>query len=233
VTYVSRLRLDAGLYDFPGEQPPGKRGRKPLKGKKQPTLKQRLIDPTTVWQTVCLPWYGGRVRQLDIATGVALWYSPRPKPLPLRWVLVRDPCGQLDPAAFFATDLNVSPHQLLQWVVMRWNVEVTFQEVRAHLGVETQRQWNDLAIARTTPALLGLFSFITLLAHHLSHGQALPTQSTAWYHKREATFSDVIAFVRHYVWTHPNLMQSPISPRPTPISDTWQPFLVDLLARVT
>ena len=233
VTYVSRLRLDAGLYDFPGEQPQGKRGRKPQKGKKQPTLKQRLTDPATVWQTVCRPWYGGQVRQLDIATGVAVWYSPRQKPLPLRWVLVRDPLGKLDPAAFFATDRDASPQQILQWVVMRWNVEVTFQEVRAHLGVETQRQWSDLAIERTTPALLGLFSFITLLAHRLTRGQPLPTQSTAWYHKREATFSDVLAFVRHHLWTHPNFMQSPFSPKPASISQGWQPFLVDLLAQVT
>lgn len=224
VTYITRLRLDAGLYDFPGEQPKGKRGPKPQKGKKQPTLKQRLTDPSTVWQTVLIPWYGGRIRQLEIATGTALWYTPCQKPLPLRWVLVRDPLGKLDPSAFLSTDLTVAPEQILRWAVMRWNVETTFQDARAHLGLETQRQWNDLAIARTTPALLGLFSFVTLLAFRLSDGKPLPVQSSAWYPKQHAAFSDVIAFVRHYLWTHMNYMQSPISDRHPPISQDFEDF---------
>ena len=232
VTYVTRLRLDAGLYDFPGEQPKSKRGPKPQKGQKQPILKQRLTDPATTWQTVLIPWYGGQIRQLEIATGTALWYTPRQKPLPLRWVLVRDPLGKLAPSAFLSTDLTASPEQILHWAVLRWNLEVTFQEARAHLGLETQRQWNDLAIARTTPALLGFFSFVTLLAFLLTGGQPLPFQTTAWYRKQEATFSDVIAFVRHYLWTHMNYMQSPTSDRHPPISEDFedlQHFLANLL----
>lgn len=229
VSYVSRLRLDAGLYDWPGLQPPGKRGPKPKKGARQPSLKARLQDPATIWRTMTLAWYRGERRTLDIATGTALWYTPGHDPLPLRWVLVHDPLGKLLPAAFFATDLAATPEQILAWVVMRWGIEVTFEEAREHLGVETQRQWSDLAIARTTPALLGLFSFITLLAHHLTLDCPLPVRSAAWYTKSEATFSDVIAFVRRYLWTHANFVHSQAQTGPIPISADVLHGLVDVL----
>jgi len=229
VTYVSRLRLDAGLYDWPGPQPKGKRGPKPKKGLRQPSLKARLQDPTTVWRTLTLDWYHGERRTLDLTTGTALWYTRGQDPLPLRWVLVRDPLGKLLPAAFFVTDLAATPEQLLAWVVMRWGIEVTFEEARAHLGLETQRQWSDLAIARTTPALLGLFSFITVLAHHLTTDRPLPVRSAAWYTKSEATFSDVIAFVRRYLWTHTDFVQSHAQTGPVPISAAVLHGLVDVL----
>jgi hypothetical protein len=229
VTYVSRLRLDAGLYDWPGPQPKGKPGPKPKKGARQASLKARLTDPATVWQSMTIDWYQGERRTLDIATGTALWYTPGQDPLPVRWVLVRDPLGKLLPAAFFATDLTVTPAQILAWVVMRWGIEVTFEEARAHLGMETQRQWSDLAIARTTPALLGLFSFITLLAYQLTAEHPLPVRSTAWYTKSEATFSDVIAFVRRYLWTHTDFVQSQGQTGPVPISATVLHGLVDVL----
>jgi hypothetical protein len=229
VTLVSRLRLDAQLYDWPEEQPKGKRGPKPKKGKRQLSLKQRLQNPITPWRTIQIRWYGGVVRTLEITAGQSLWYTPGEKPLPIRWVLVRDPLGKLQDAAFLCTDLHGSPEQILRWYVMRWNVEVTFEEVRAHLGLETQRQWRDLAIARTTPALLGLYSLIVLLAQHLLNNQPLPVQTTAWYTKREATFSDVIAFVRQYLWTHTKFVQSPIRGRPVSIPDNVLHGLVDLL----
>jgi hypothetical protein len=124
-------------------------------------------------------------------------------------VLVRDPLAEFDPSAFFATDQAVAPSQILAWFILRWNVEVTFEEARAHLGVETQRQWSDLAIARTTPALLGLFSLVTLLAHRLTENQPFPLRSAAWYVKTEATFSDAIALVRRHLWTNTQFTNSP------------------------
>lgn len=229
VTYVSRLRLDAALYDWPGPQPKGKRGPKPKKGVRQASLKARLRDPVTRWRTMTIDWYRGERRTLDIATGTAMWYTPGHDPLPLRWVLVRDPLGKLLPAAFFATDLDATPQQILAWVIMRWGLEVTFEEAREHLGLETQRQWSDLAIARTTPALLGLFSFITLLAHRLTLDGPLPVRSAAWYTKSEATFSDVIAFVRRYLWSHTNFVQSHSQTGPVPISTAVLHGLVDVL----
>jgi len=229
VTLVSRLRLDAQLYDEPEAQPPGKPGPKPKKGQRQPALKQRLEDPKTRWRTMTIPWYGGIMRTLDITSGRSLWYTPGENPLPMQWVLVRDPLGKMKPAAFLCTDLDVSPEQILQWYVMRWNVEVTFEDARAHLGLETQRQWSEWAIARTTPALLGLYSLVVLLAQHLSGEHALTTRTTAWYVKPEATFSDVIALVRRYLWQHTEFTHSPVPSRPVPIPDHVLHGLIDLL----
>lgn len=209
VTYISRLRLDARLFDEPGPQPPGKRGRKPKKGKRQPSLNQRLKDPRTKWWQISIPWYGGKEREIEIAAGASLWHTPGFDPLPIRWVLVRDPLGQFDSTAFFSTDQTLTPLQILIYFIMRWSLEVTFEEARAHLGMETQRQWSDLAIARTTPALLGLFSLITLLAHQLTGDQPLPVRTAAWYQKQEATFSDAIALVRRYLWMETEFANPP------------------------
>jgi hypothetical protein len=233
VSLVATLRLDARLFDWPEEQASKQRGPKPQKGRRQPSLKQRLAEPTTVWQPVTLPWYGGKRRLLDITSGLSLWHTPGQSPLPIRWVLVRDPLGKLDPRAFFTTTLNVSALQVLAWVILRWGVEVTFEEVRAYLGFETQRQWNRKAIARTSPAILGLFSLVTLLAHHLLGQSSLPVRTAAWYTKSEATFSDVIAFVRFYLWTHTQFVNSQTQTRPVPISTAVLHGLVDTLGFAT
>jgi hypothetical protein len=194
VTYITRLRLDAALF-----APPTRKGAK--KGHRLPSLKQVLADPETVWTAIEVAWYGDQRQMVEICSNTALWWSTGRDPLPLRWVLVRDPLAQLRPTAFLSTDLTLSPEQILRYFMGRWGVEVTFQEVRAHLGVETQRQWSPLAIKRTTPALLGLFSFVTILADRLMIGRSFPVRHTAWYHKKDATFSDALAVVRRYLWT--------------------------------
>jgi DDE superfamily endonuclease len=131
-------------------------------------------------------------------------------PVPIRWVLVRDPTGEHEPATFLSTDLDATPAMILGWFVSRWRVETTFQEVRTHLGVETQRQWSDLAILRTTPALLGLFSLITVWVDGLVRDTttALRPNAAAWYRKQEPTFSDAIAAVRRVLWCPPNFSMS-------------------------
>jgi hypothetical protein len=229
ITYVSRLRLDAVLHDRPLPKPKGKRGPQPKKGGRQPSLKSRLTDKMTLWQHTELAWYGGQKRWLDIATGTALWYTPGYDPLPIRWVLVRDPLGKLAPAAFFATDQSASPLQILAWVISRWGLEVTFEEVRAHLGFESQRQWSDKAILRSSPALLGLFSFVTLLAHHLSLAQPFPVRSAAWYRKTQPTFSDALALVRRYLWMNVKFPNSPAQSRLVAIPEPVVQGLVDTL----
>jgi hypothetical protein len=137
---------------------------------------------------------------VEVATGTAVWYHAGEPTVPLRWLLVRDPQQQFEPQALLCTDLAATPTQIIGWFVLRWQLEVTFHEVRAHLGVETQRQWSDLAILRTTPALLGLFSLVTLFAQQLLQGQALPQRTAAWYAKPAPTFSDTLAFVRQHLW---------------------------------
>ena len=186
-------------------------------------------DSQTVWHTITIAWYGGVIRTLEITSGTALWYSQGQDPLPIRWVLVRDPLGKLKPSAFLCTDLKVSVQQILAWYVMRWNIEVTFEDARAHLGLETQRQWNDLAIARTTPALFGMYSLIVLIAYRLLKGQALPIHHTAWYTKPEATFSDVIAFVRQHLWENTEFLHSHNLGRPVPIPEHVLHTLIDIL----
>jgi hypothetical protein len=147
-------------------------------------------------------WYGRTNRLVEITSGTALWYRAGIPPVPIRWLLVGDAKSELDPQAFLATDLDARPQAILAWFVRRWQVEVTFAEVRAHLGVETQRQWSDKAILRSTPALLGLFSIITLFAHDLSKSRNLKIRTAAWYAKALPTFSDAIAAVRREIWAH-------------------------------
>jgi hypothetical protein len=202
VCVVTRLRLDANLFDFPPQKRKG-RGRPPIKGKRLRKLSAILNDPNVAWQRLRVSlWYGRTNRIVEITSGTAIWYRGGVPPVPIRWLLVRDPTGELEPQAFLATDLNVRPCDILAWFVSRWQVEVTFEEVRAHLGVETQRQWSDKAILRTTPVLLGLFSIITLWVHDLSRSKTLKPKTAAWYQKTVPTFSDAIAAIRREIWRH-------------------------------
>ncbi len=119
---------------------------------------------------------------------------------PMRWVLIRDPQGTFAPQALLCTDLAADPLQIVSWFVLRWQLETTFQAVRTHLGVETQRQWNDLAIQRTTPALFGLFSLVTLVADGQMAQHGLFVRQAAWYTKQVPTFADALASVRRQLW---------------------------------
>ena len=113
--------------------------------------------------------------------------------------------------------------------MLRWNIEVTFEELRAHLGFETQRQWSDLAIARTTPALFGLFSFIVLMACELLKSKTMTILNCAWYQKSDATFSDVIALVRRHIWLARNYNNSSNEPNSTYLKDDLLETLLDVV----
>jgi hypothetical protein len=206
------LRLDANLFAPPPERRRG-RGRPAKKGRKLRKLADILADPATVWTTIVMAaWYGGKRCPLEFTTGTAVWYHSGSPPVPIRWVLVRDPAGIRKPQAFLCTDLNASPADILGWYVHRWSMETTFEETREHLGVETQRQWSDLAVARTTPALLGLFSLVTLWAAEAKIVVTLHPRSAAWYVKDAMTFSDALATVRRVLWDLPNLSTSRQNP---------------------
>jgi hypothetical protein len=145
---------------------------------------------------------------VEVTTDTAVWYHTGKPPVAIRWVLIRDPQEDCKPQALLSTNLAYTPEQILPWFVRRWTMEVTFEEARAHLGMETQRQWNDRAIARTTPALLSLYSIITLTAQQLLEKGATCMRSTAWYGKTHPTFADALAWVRRHIWDHGHFSMS-------------------------
>jgi hypothetical protein len=163
-------------------------------------LQTILDDEQTKWQTVQVRWYDGQTQLMEITSQTAVWFHNGKPPVPIRWVLIRDPQGKYGTIALLSTSLAFNPLQIVNWFVQRWQVEVTFEEVRAHLGVETQRQWSDKSIERTTPILLGLFSWITLAAHLLVERGQLSVRQAAWYVKERPTFSDALSAVRHQLW---------------------------------
>jgi hypothetical protein len=201
ITFITRLRLDAALYEPAPPRRPHQIGRPRLKGERLPNLSEVAEDPNTVWKTTTIAnWYGSGERMVEIASDTAVWYSTGLFAVPVRWVLIRDPEGKFKTQALLCTDLDADPEQIVRWFMMRWQLEVTFQEMRRHLGFESQRQWSDMAIRRTTPALLGLFSLVTLFAHRRMRQAAGALRQAAWYRKRHPTFSDALAMVRKELW---------------------------------
>ena len=200
ITLITPLRLDANLFAPVPPRQPGQNGRPRVKGPALPKLEQVLADPKTEWRRIALPWYDGRLRQLDYCSGEALWYHTGKAPLPLRWVLTRDPRGLYEPKAYRCTNLSPEPASIIEDYTKRWPLEVAIEESRAHLGIETQRQWSDLAIERSTPALLGLYSMVALFAQALHPDGKIPVARAAWYAKEQATFSDVLVVVRRALW---------------------------------
>jgi hypothetical protein len=198
VTVITRLRLAAALYE-PAPAYPGV-GRPRQKGARLPSLQAVLTNPRTRWQRVNVKWYDAQQRLMEITSQTAVWYHPGKPVVPIRWVLVRDPSGTYEPLALLCTKLDYSALQIVNWFVRRWQMEVTFEEARRHLGLETQRQWSDQAITRTTPLLLGLFSWLTLVAHHLRLSQPVSVRQAAWYLKDRPTFADALAWGRLALW---------------------------------
>jgi hypothetical protein len=215
-TVMVRLRLDARLFTPPPLRLPGRTGRPRLVGDRLPNLADQVGDDAqAAWTHLTIPrWYGERERRIAGRSPTAVWYSTGFPPVPIRWVLIRwvlirAPQETLAPQALLCTDLDAEPLQIVSWFILRWQLAVTFHEVRAHLGVETQRQWADQAILRTTPALMGLFSLVTLRAHpHLSRCPRCLRQD-AWYAKALPTFGDALALVRRRWWTQTIFQTSP------------------------
>jgi hypothetical protein len=201
ITFITRLRLDAALYEPAPPRYPGQIGRPRLKGGRLPNLSVLAEDPKTDWMPIAVAhWYGAKKRTVEVVSGTAVWHSTGLPAVPLRWVLIRDPKEEVTTQALLCTDLRAQPEQIISWFVMRWQMEATFQEMRQRLGFETQRHWSDLAIRRTAPALLGLFSLVTLLAHRQTARAPATVRRAAWYDKPYPTFSDALALVRKQLW---------------------------------
>lgn len=232
ITLISRLRLDAQLYGPPPVLPAGRRGPKPQKGPRLATLTDQLADPLLPWFSDAVPWYGATPKSVRFRSETALWHHAGLAPLPLRWVLVRcsaapGPQNRLRPTALFCSDPGLAPEQIITLFVARWRIEITFEELRACLGFETQRQWSDRAIERTTPCLFGIFSLTVLMAK-VRHPDQLPVRQTTWYTKTEPTFSDVLAAVRRDLWTTVDYKTSAEHPDMLQFSTTWAASLLEM-----
>ncbi len=198
---ITRMRKDARLF----EPPPcheDKPGRAPRKGKRQPLLSARITDPATRWlravQSSRTSWRSAG--WIEYTSGTALWHHGGKPIVPILWVLVRYPDVRREPEAFLCTDTQADPRDVLDCFNRRWAVETTYEEARAHLGMETPRQWSDPAIFRTTPLLLGLYSVVTLYVHQNAERLALSPRRAAWYPKPAPTFADAIARLRQHLW---------------------------------
>jgi hypothetical protein len=230
VTFITRLRLDAALYEPAPPRRPGQIGRPRLKGERLPNLSVVAEDPSTFWTPAKIAnWYGSRDRMVEITSNTAVWYSTGLFAVPLRWVLIRDPQGEFKTQALLSTDLKADPQKILCWFVMRWQLEVTFQEMRRHLGFETQRQWSEMAIRRTTPALLGMFSFVTLFAHYRMKQAASAFRRAAWYHKAHPTFADALALVRKELWANATFYGSPADTETVKVPRTFVERLTNVV----
>ena len=174
---------------------PGQIGRPRVVGARLP--RAVLDDPATQWIPYRATGSDGSTAMVELASGVALWYHGATPRLPIRWV-VEIPGGA--PRALCCTDTEAEP---LTAVVSAALAGETFEELRAHLGLETQR-WSERAIARTTPALFGLFSVVTLAADILIEQRGgMAPRTAAWYDKTSPSFADAIALVRRHLWVQP------------------------------
>ena len=214
VTLIAPLRPDACLYEPLPSNPPRREGRPRVVGERLPRRDHILADPRTQWQTATVRWYGEGERQIEWCSGTGWWNRFRAgrSPLPLRWVVSRDPTGERETRFYFATDPALSGLDIVLAFMARWSAEVTFEESRAHLGIQTQRQWSDAAIERSTPCLFALYSLVTLWGSLLYPKGDIPMQHTAWYRKSQATFSDVLAAIRFCLWNpfrYPTLPENP------------------------
>jgi hypothetical protein len=212
ITLSAPFRLDSVIHQPAPVRTSHTVGRPRVVGPRLPSLEHVLSDPATVWERLLLDWYGEGERLLELCTGTAWWYRCGSTPLPMRWVLTRDPARKRPPKALFCTDQAQPADEIVRDVMKRWSVEATFEEGRAHLGIETHCHWSDLAIERTTPLLLGLYSLVALFGQALAPTGRLPFKQTAWYQKQTATFSDVLARVRLHLWGNFLFPTSPSNP---------------------
>lgn len=232
VCLITRLRLDAALYEPLGPKPEGKRGPQGKKGARLPTLQQVVLDTNTNWTFITIPqWYNHGPKEMLITTATALWYHTGKPPVPIRWVVLKAADGSGEVAALLSTNLALTPLEIINYFIRRWTMEVTFEEARLHLGVESQRQWSDLAIARTTPVLFGLFSLVTLWADTLQSQNLLHLEHTAWYQKRRPTFSDAIASVRYRIWRKQKLSMSDFKDHIHSLNNQWIKHLILMAIR--
>jgi len=206
VSLVSLLHPRANLYAPPPPRRKGKNGRPRVRGEKLPAPQDVAAGARRKRSTV--GWYGGKKRRVEFVSCTGHWYKGGGGLVPVRWVFVHDLDGSHEDRYFYSTDASLSPSRIVTLYTGRWGVEVTFQEVRRHLGFHTPRCWTRPSVLRTAPCLLGLFSLVCLIHHHHTRGGGARALSTAWYEKAEPTFADAVASVRRLLWSQTVLKQA-------------------------
>lgn len=200
VTLVSRFHPQANLYEAPAKRRSRQAGRPRVKGRKLP--KPQDVVKRSKGKRCTVDWYGGGRRKVELTWGEGHWYKAKDSGglVPVRWVFVHDLTGTHRDEYFYSTDPALAPQKIVGLFTGRWSIEVTFQEVRAHLGFTTVRNWSKRSVLRTAPCLLGLFSLVSLIFARASEGKTPKTASAPWYPKTEATFSDAMRAVRRLCW---------------------------------
>jgi hypothetical protein len=238
LTLIARCRGDTNLYAMPKPRKhPRPRGARPLKwlcrkGHKLPTP-QQTMKKAKCWRRR-LRWYGNSQRELELFSGCGGWYrgrgGGRAALVPLRWVFTRDVQGDREDY-FYSTDATISPERMVELFAGRWSIEVTFEELRAHLGLETTRMRKKESVLRTAPCLFGLFSVICLIYAKLVTNQHAPAiRQMPCYSKSEATFSDALYAVRRLLWSKVLLQHRAWKPHVAKLPNHFQSTLLQYLA---
>ena len=204
LTLIGRLRAKASLYAKPPKRRPGAPGRTRQTGPKLRCPREQVVH--VKHHQLLVRWYGNTRRRVRVVSGKGIWCR-RPLRAPVRWVYVHDPISRRDDY-FYSTDQRMSPRRIIELFATRWSIEVTFQEVRAHLGWETTRQRTRRSVLRGAACLMGCFSVVSLIFARHMRGKTVRPQQMPWYHKREATFADALFTVRRLLWNQTILNQS-------------------------
>ena len=232
VTLIARMRGDTSLYALPPAKKRPGRGRRALKGRRLPSPAQQVA---ATLQRVCskVAWYGNRKRELHLLSGCGGWYrgrgGGRAALVPIRWVFVHDPQSGRDDW-FFSTDPTLRPQRIVESFAGRWAIEVTFQEMRAHLGLGSTRQWCRQSVLRTVPCLLGLFTVVSLIWAELAKAGKPPVHRTPCYAKAHPTFADALYGVRRLLWEQVILPQCDPQGHVTQLPQALRQILLEHLA---
>jgi hypothetical protein len=227
-TLVSRFYGDARLYTLPFK-PDRSVGRPRTKGRKLPTPAQEVARKPRARATVS--WYGGEQRRVQWVSGTGQWYKGGVGLVPIRWVFVHDCQGTHRDEYFYTTDTSLSGPQIISWFTARWPIETTFQEVRAHLGFETPRQYVANSVLRMASCLLGLFSVVSLIFAEHTRRHRVHVEQMQWYAKAEPTFSDAITTVRRLFWQKTIFTQASFRKGFQNLTPKFRITLLDYLSR--
>lgn len=227
---VSLFHGDAVLHEPPGAYSGVGAPRK--KGKRLPTPDQ--VVARRRGRRHIVKWYGNTEREVRLISDVGYWYKSGQGLVKIRWVHVHDLTGNRDDAYFYSTDPNMRPERIVEWYTWRWNIEVTFQEAKEHLGVESTRNWCKQSVLRSFPCLLGLYSIVVLMfLRHQQSGGALHAATMPGNGRTHVTFSDVLATVRHslLIELFERPMKNDASKKSKINQDDWIRHVITLLAQ--